>query len=283
MSKPPILAFEVGKVDVLLGELGQQVDPDDEVVSELKDRAVSRLGDLWILEDRHRLLCGDALDGAAVAGLVAGAQADCIFVDAPYNVPITGHETGKGATKHREFAMASGEMSVEGFTTFLRRMAETLAAASREGSVHFVMMDWRRIGEVMAALSPVYTELLTCASGASRTPAFVVMQRLHVDDLVGHLLDIGGWEVLSLPAIAEEAASIPKGPGKMHYRQPGEPLIPGRESKEALEGVKREIGPLDYAAQNQQAPVPPEGNLIKREWLRFYPEPRCAAPGMSSS
>ncbi len=98
----------------------------------------------------------------------------------------------------------------------------------------------------------------------------VVMQRLHVDDLVGHLLGIGGWEVLSLPAIAEEEAFIPIGAGRVHHRKPGDPLFPAREPQAALERVKRELGLLDFAAQYQQAPVPPEGNLIRREWLRFY-------------
>jgi len=123
--------------------------------------------------------------------------------------------------------------------------------------------------------------LLSRLDNKEEDAVVVVMQRLHVDDLVGRLFEIGGWEVLSLPALAEEASWIPIGPGKVHHRRPGDLLIPARESKAALDRVKREIGPLDFAAQYQQAPVPPEGNVIKREWLRFYKVPPERRPGDS--
>jgi hypothetical protein len=122
--------------------------------------AVSRLGDLWILSDRHRLLCGDARAAVAMAALMAGAQADCVFVDPPYNVAIAGHAGGNGTVQHREFAMASGEMSPEAFIAFLRAFGQVLVSASRDGAVHFVCMDWRHLRELMDALGPVYAQLL---------------------------------------------------------------------------------------------------------------------------
>jgi predicted phage terminase large subunit-like protein len=101
----------------------------------------------------------------------------------------------------------------------------------------------------------------------------VVMQRVHVDDLAGHLIAAGGWEVLTLPAIAEVDEVIELGRGKVHHRQAGEALHPGREGQATLAALRVEIGSLAFSAQYQQAPVPAAGNLIQREWLRFYDTP----------
>ena len=99
----------------------------------------------------------------------------------------------------------------------------------------------------------------------------VVMQRVHLYDLTGHLLEnSGGWTVLSLPAIAEVREKITIGPGKLHVRQPGEALHPAREPVEVLEKLRQELGSDVFAAQYQQAPVPPGGAMIRREWLRYW-------------
>jgi predicted phage terminase large subunit-like protein len=100
----------------------------------------------------------------------------------------------------------------------------------------------------------------------------VVMQRLHVDDLVGHLLDQGGWTELNLPAIAEAEEFVPIGFGKTHHRKLGELLHPEREPASILEELKRSMGSADFAAQYQQQPVPPGGNLIKWAWFPVYDE-----------
>jgi hypothetical protein len=101
-------------------------------------------------------------------------------------------------------------------------------------------------------------------------PIVVVMQRLHENDLAGHLLGQGVWEHLDLPAIAVEDSVIPFGPGKLITRRLGDILHPERESKDALDRIKVEIGSLKFSAQYQQRPVPLEGNLIRREWFRYY-------------
>jgi predicted phage terminase large subunit-like protein len=101
-------------------------------------------------------------------------------------------------------------------------------------------------------------------------PIIVVMQRLHEDDLAGHLLDQGGWEHLDLPSIALEDSVIPLGRGKVMTRRVGDILHPERESKDALDRIKAEIGSLQFSAQYQQRPVPLEGNLIRRDWFRCY-------------
>jgi predicted phage terminase large subunit-like protein len=101
-------------------------------------------------------------------------------------------------------------------------------------------------------------------------PIVVVMQRLHENDLAGHLVGHGVWEHLDLPAIAVEDSVIPIGYGKTMTRRSGDILHPARESKDALERIKAEIGSLKFSAQYQQRPVPLEGNLIKRDWFLYY-------------
>jgi predicted phage terminase large subunit-like protein len=109
-------------------------------------------------------------------------------------------------------------------------------------------------------------------------PIVVVMQRLHEDDLAGHLIGQGGWQHLDLPAIAVEDSAIPIGPGKLITRRRGEILHAERESQEVLDRIKVEIGSLMFSAQYQQRPVPVEGNLVKRDWFRFD-QPPPPAPG----
>jgi DNA modification methylase len=122
------------------------------------DAAVTRPGDVWEL-GRHRLVCGDSRDLASLRGLMAGEAADLVFTDPPYNVPIGGHVCGLGRTQHREFAMGVGEMSSEAFTGFLRETLGHAAASCRDGAVAFVCMDWRHMGELIAAGRAVFSEL----------------------------------------------------------------------------------------------------------------------------
>jgi predicted phage terminase large subunit-like protein len=101
----------------------------------------------------------------------------------------------------------------------------------------------------------------------------VVQQRVHLNDLSGYLMELGGWEVLSLAAIAEQDETIAIGDDEFHVRRAGEALHPELESLESLERLRREIGSDVFAAQYQQSPVPPGGAMIRREWLRYYDKP----------
>lgn len=98
----------------------------------------------------------------------------------------------------------------------------------------------------------------------------VVMQRLHPFDLVGKLLEGGGWSLLSLPVIAQEEQRIRLPRNRWHRRRPGDLLHPERESLEDLMEIKRTVGSLVFAAQYLQQPVPAEGNMVKAGWLRTY-------------
>jgi predicted phage terminase large subunit-like protein len=121
--------------------------------------------------------------------------------------------------------------------------------------------------------------LVSRLNDKERGPIVVVMQRLHENDLAGHLLGQGGWEHLDLPAIAIEDSVIPIWPGKLFTRRQGEVLHAERESQAVLEQIKAEIGSLMFSAQYQQRPVPLEGNLVKRDWFRFYDQPPQPGPG----
>jgi len=105
------------------------------------------------------------------------------------------------------------------------------------------------------------------------------MQRVHVDDLVGRLLEQGGWEHLCLPAIAEADEFVPIGRDRAHKRLAGEALQPERESLETLHALKNSMGAHNFAAQYQQNPVPPEGSLIKRNWIKFFDAMPARKPG----
>jgi hypothetical protein len=155
-----ITGFETPEIDILIGELGTEVeaDPADEVPELGDGLPVTRLGDIWCI-GKHRLICGDATDPDAYARLLDGAEAQMVFTDPPYNVPIEGHVSGLGKVKHREFAMAVGELSESELKEFLTEVFCHLAAASADGSIHFVCMDWRHVGEISAACKSAYSEL----------------------------------------------------------------------------------------------------------------------------
>jgi DNA modification methylase len=136
--------FSLAEVDLLLDEPqeaspGPEGGPEDEIPPPIDPRsAVSRPGDLWLL-DRHRLLCGDCRLAESFARLLQGERADLVFTDPP--------------------AMGAAEMSAEAFTAFLRQTLGHTAAACRDGAIAFLCMDWRRMGELLAAAQPIFSEL----------------------------------------------------------------------------------------------------------------------------
>ena len=100
----------------------------------------------------------------------------------------------------------------------------------------------------------------------------IVTQRLHVHDLVGHVLDTSGedWTVLNLPAIAVDDEVIQLGGNRQHRRSVGDVLHPEREPREVLDRLRRDLGSDAFEAQYQQNPAPPGGAMFKRRWLVRY-------------
>lgn len=154
-----ITGFETAELDFLLDDdIGAADDPADEAPAPEAGPAVTQPGDVWLCGP-HRLICGDARDPATYAALMDGDRASAVFTDPPYNVKIDGHVCGSGAVKHREFAMAAGEMDAGTFTAFLEDALGAMAGVSCDGAIHFVCMDWRHMPELQAAGTKVYTEL----------------------------------------------------------------------------------------------------------------------------
>ena len=152
--------FSMAEIDLRIEGISgeRQRDSADEPPEVVSRIPVSTPGDFWIL-GKHRLLCGDALDGASYPALLQGRRADLVFTDPPYNVPIQGHVSGKGSIRHREFAMACGEMTASQFTRFLATALCWLARHSAPGSIHYICMDWRHQLELLTAGREAYTEL----------------------------------------------------------------------------------------------------------------------------
>ena len=157
-----VTGFDLPEIDLLIGELtlaDNENDAADAVVEVAAGPAVTRLGDVWCFGDAHRLICGDSTKQETFQRLLGDARAQMVFTDPPYNVPISGHVGGLGTIQHREFAMASGEMSQAEFTAFLRSVFSHLATYSVDGAMHFQCMDWRHCSEIMAAGAAAYAEL----------------------------------------------------------------------------------------------------------------------------
>jgi DNA modification methylase len=154
-----VTGFETAEIDLLIQDLNRGTPDEADEVPEV-DRsapAVSRPGDLWRIGN-HRLLCGDALNKGNYAKLLGSKKAQMVFTDPPYNVAIAGHVSGLGKVKHREFAMASGELNPDEFTKFLETAFISFAQFSSDGSIHFVCMDWRHIRELLDAATKPYRE-----------------------------------------------------------------------------------------------------------------------------
>jgi DNA modification methylase len=153
-----LTGFEIGEIDLILqeGKADQSTNEPFEISS---GPTITKVGDIWQLGD-HRLICGNALDESVYSALMNGQSADVVFTDPPYNVKIDGNVCGNGAIRHREFAMASGEMTEAEFVRFLSQALGLLERHSKNGSVHFVCMDWRHAGELLTAGKQTYETFL---------------------------------------------------------------------------------------------------------------------------
>ncbi len=151
-----ITGFSTAEIDLTLesaeADIGRvEDDGADQLPPIDTDKpTVTQTGDLWLLNG-HRLLCGDARDQIAFRSMMDDQRARAAITDPPYNVRIPGHVSGKGQHRHNDFAMACGEMSDGAFTGFLSTVMGHMAASSVDGAIHFVFMDWRHIGELLAA------------------------------------------------------------------------------------------------------------------------------------
>jgi DNA modification methylase len=161
------LDFDLEAIGFTMGEIDLRIESLAAGSTEAGDKAdrlpapgvpVSKLDDLWLL-GKHRVYCGNALEGEAYKTLMEGRRASMVFCDPPYNVKIDGHASGLGSHHHREFPMATGEMSRAQYKAFLTLSCTNLARNSVDGAIHFICGDWRHAGELIAAGEVVYSEL----------------------------------------------------------------------------------------------------------------------------
>jgi DNA modification methylase len=154
--------FSLAEVDIVLDEAAESSPdipsgPEDEI-PRVEDRAVTRPSDLWHV-GRHKVLCRDAREEHDYSKLLNDETVDLIFTDPPYNVTIDGNVCGSGRIRHREFAMGAGEMSPAAFTAFLSMTLGGAARRCRDGAIAFTCIDWRHMGELLAAGKEIFSEL----------------------------------------------------------------------------------------------------------------------------
>jgi DNA modification methylase len=135
-----ITGFSLGEIDhVILGEGADGLE-EGPLEPNPSAAAVAKVGDVFQLGS-HRIICGSATDPGTPRRLMDGDDpARFVFTDEPYNVPILGHVTG-GA--HREFTMASGEMSDDEFLAFNLAWMDAVLPWLCDGGVFGTFIDWR--------------------------------------------------------------------------------------------------------------------------------------------
>lgn len=155
-----ITGFTEPEVDNLLTLKANDNGDEEDAASDAFDGqpAVTKPGDLWLLGE-HRLYCGDATQIESYKLVLGDKKAAMVFTDPPYNLPVKGFISGNGAHRHKEFAMASGEMSEGEFIAFLTVVMKNMAASSTNGALHYICMDWRHILELMTAAQDIYDGL----------------------------------------------------------------------------------------------------------------------------
>ena len=143
--------FELPNIDFRIQSLDSQdiADRADEFKA-ASGPAVTVLGDVWQLGD-HRVYCGDSLHPTTYTTLLGSEKAAAVFTDPPYNLKINGHVSGSGSVKHREFAMASGEMTPAAYTDFLTASQLLMASHSVPGALLFICIDWRHVAAMHSA------------------------------------------------------------------------------------------------------------------------------------
>jgi DNA modification methylase len=155
-----ITGFEVPEIDLILEEAKAASSPEEASPEPNFDQdPVTEPGDLWLL-GKHRVICANSLHQETYRTLLGSRHAAMVFTDPPFNVKIDGHATGNGTIRHREFVMASGEMSEAEFVSFLNNSLRLMASFSANNSVHYICMDWRHSGDLIAAGKQNYDEFL---------------------------------------------------------------------------------------------------------------------------
>jgi DNA modification methylase len=168
-----LTGFDTADIDIFLTSSDDN-DADDDIPVPAPGPAATRVGDLFQLGE-HRLICGDARDPTAYKTLMTGERARMVMADPPYNLKIEGHVSGLGRIQHSNFRMATGELTDEEFSIFLRTTFILLVSNALDGAIHFICMDWRHTREISEASDGVYSEqknLVVWAKGSGGMGSF---------------------------------------------------------------------------------------------------------------
>ena len=139
-------AFTCEEQDIIL------LDPDDDEgeggdeheAEQPPQTPTTRLSDIWLM-DGHRVICGNALEEETYRTLLEDQEVHAVLTDPPYNVPIEGHVSGPGKKVHRDWVMATGELTDVEFEGFLTTVLTLITMFLSAGAVVFAFMDWRSI------------------------------------------------------------------------------------------------------------------------------------------
>lgn len=157
------------EIELRIEGLSDGSDDEAETVIVGDGPTIMQIGDIWQL-GTHRLVCGSSLEAETWGSLMGEDRAGIVITDPPYNVPIDGHVSGLGEHKHRDFAMAVGEMTATEFTAFLQSAMTLAHQWAAAGSVHYWCMDWRHVVEIGSAGSAIYERFLNMAVWAKNQP-----------------------------------------------------------------------------------------------------------------
>ena len=162
----------------------------------------------------------------------------------------------------------------------IRRATSLEGSATGVGADLMIFDDPQKAGETIsdanrrASNQAFETTFLSRRNDPATCRMVIVMQRLHEDDFVGHVLGLGGdWEVINLPAIAPEAEAYAYASflgDHIFVRRQGEALHPARVPLAELKLIRDNIGEAAWASQYMQSPAPAGGGVVKLEWFRRY-------------
>ncbi len=151
-----LTGFETPEVERIIDiQIDCKAENLGDCIPDLEQPAVTQQGDTWHL-DEHIVVCADARNPGAYSAVLGRRPAQMVFTDPPYNVRIDKNACGSGAIRHREFVMASGEMSDREYAEFLCQCIGNLVRFSEDGSVHFICIDWRHLHELSAICEEFY-------------------------------------------------------------------------------------------------------------------------------
>jgi DNA modification methylase len=213
-----LTGFEIPEIDQLIVDFDDKsVDPDDEFEHGC-GQPVAKTGDLWLL-DQHRLLCGNARSETDLDRLMGGEMAAMGFLDPPYNVAVSSI-VGRGKTKHREFAEASGEQSAPEFVEFLTATLGNAARVSAAGALNYVCMDWRHIAELLSAGKAVYSEHVNTVVWVKTNAGQGSFYRSqHEEILVFRVGDLGHRNNIELGRHGRSRSNVWTYPGSNTFRK----------------------------------------------------------------